>query len=449
MYSADVFISKESLKRLKGFKQLILGFSGGLDSSVLLHLLTCVPQLRARILAVHINHGLSPNAFKWQAHCQHRCSALDIPLKVELVDFNRNANVEEAARNARFEAFSKLLTQNACLVLGHHQNDQAETLLLQLVRGTGIDGLAGMQEFSALGSGVIARPLLGFTQEQLLKYAHDHQLHWIEDESNRDLSYSRNYIRHQLMPLLLEKWPGVIGNLARTAAHCHQAKVNLYCLAMQDCAELKEASTCLSIDKIKSLPEERVINILRVWFKKNKIKQPSTAIFKRLFNELVGSDSDANPCVAWGDKVVYRYQNHLYLEFIDKRALPEELTWSNFPASCCITEDISLTATEVGKGFMPPTNSVFKIKFRTGGERLTYRGQTKKLKKLLQEWHVPDWLRDRIPLIYVDEQLAVVVGFAVSDDFYSESKGWLLSSNSEPHHSCQDAAKQNPGSTSG
>jgi tRNA(Ile)-lysidine synthase len=432
MADAHLLINSECINQIHQFKQLIVGFSGGLDSSVLLHLLASYPSLKQRLLAVHINHGLSPNALAWQEHCQKICTSLMVPFKAQSVLFNRAANIEEEARTARFKAFSSLLNQDGCLLLGHHLDDQAETLLLQLIRGTGIDGLAGMSLFSSLTQGVIARPLLTSSRAQLHDYALLHSLQWIDDESNHDIGYSRNYVRHQIMPLLAKKWPGVVGNLARTAAHCQQAKANLSALAVVDCPELLNAQNSLHITPLKILKEERIINVFRAWFKYNKIKLPSSAVFKRLIHELLRSSHDAVPLISWNDVCVRRYQDRIYLEKQAVECALDETDWTTFPHACSLTNELVLFATPAASGFNPPKGTPIKIGFRKGGEKIVLHGQTKQLKKLFQQWNVPSWQRCRIPLLYINDQLAVVVGYAVSDLFYAQTTSSWVVQASEP-----------------
>ncbi len=204
-------LTPEWIAHLKHFNRLFVGFSGGLDSTVL----TICPcwriQLREKLTAVHIHHGISINASYWQKHCQEFCAALAIPCITQAVDFNRLANIEEGARRARYAAFATLLKERDGLLLGHHLDDQAETLLLQLFRGAGVDGLASMADFGSLGLGTVVRPLLAVNRASLHAYALHHGLTWIEDESNQDVHYSRNYLRQNIIPLLAEKWPGVLG----------------------------------------------------------------------------------------------------------------------------------------------------------------------------------------------------------------------------------------------
>lgn len=413
-------LSPEWIARLQECDQVLVGLSGGLDSTVLLHQLASYSQLKSRLLAVHINHGISSNSLSWQKHCEQFCHHLKIPFCAEHVEFPQNANIEEEARKARFAAFSRLLNDNGCLVLGHHLDDQAETVLLQLFRGAGVDGLSGIQEWGRFAKGSIARPFLTHSRERLHHYAITQKLTWVTDESNADVRYTRNYLRHQIMPLLLKKWPGVMGNLARTATHCQQAKRNLDELALLDCPDLSTGSDSLDISLLHNLTEQRIINVLRVWLKKNHIQLPTTAIFKRLISELLGASIDANPIVAWNEILVRRYQNRIYIVKKDQKEPPKEIQWTHFPKEITVNNK-TLYAQKTLKGLFLPPNAEISIKFRQGGELFVLHQQTKQLKKLFQEWRVPVWRREHIPLLYINQQLAAVVGYAISDLFYRES----------------------------
>lgn len=405
------------LGRLSQYRHLYVGFSGGLDSTVLLHLLASNADLQDRVVAVHVHHGLSGFAKDWQIHCQRVCDELNIPFIVREVEFDRAANIEERARTARYEVFSSLLTSHDVLLLGHHADDQAETVLLQLIRGTGIDGLAAMPVFKKIGKGELIRPLLSCSRRMLNDYALLHHLVWIEDESNQNESFSRNYLRHQIMPQLQEKWPFLVSNLARTAAHCQQAIGNLDALAQIDCAEVNKPATPLSLVALRRLSAQRVTNVLRTWIKKNNIRMPSTVNITRIIDELIFSDSQAC-CVAWGQCSVYRYQDMLHL-VMDNIPVLSYVEWSSFPVDLFLKEKKSHLQVKMGrKGLHVPLFSKVIVGFRQGKETIRLHGQTKTLKKLLQEWRIPPWLRSQIPLIYINGNLAAVVGFAISDDYF-------------------------------
>ncbi|WP_370447939.1 tRNA lysidine(34) synthetase TilS [Legionella hackeliae] len=409
----------EILQSLQGYHRLFVGYSGGLDSTVLLHALSSYPQLQPKLTAVHINHGISPNAQNWQKQCQQFCDSLKIPLIVKQVHFKRDSNVEDAARRARYKVFASLIEKNDCLILAHHLNDQAETLLLHLLRGTGIDGLSGMSSLKKFAEGVLLRPLLHSPRSTLETYANDNHLQWIDDESNENTAFSRNFLRHLVIPLLASRWPKIINNLARTSKHCQQAQENLEDLAKIDCPELAVISPQLPLAKLLPLTRARLTNVLRVWLKGNQIKLPSTATFNRLISEVIHARRDANSQVSWGDNIcVRRYQDRLYL-ILKTQSSHLSVRWNSFPEPLDLGSGRGiLSAHLTTRGLVIPPNSTIEVKFRQGGETLHWHGQTKQLKKLFQDWQIPPWLRESIPLLYINQELACVVGYAISDHFY-------------------------------
>jgi len=418
----ESLITADWLNLLASQGKLLVGFSGGLDSTVLLHTLAQHPALRAKLCAVYINHGLSSHANCWQIHCQQFCTIYAIPLLIETIEFIRTANIEEEARNARYLAFAALLQPDDCLLLAHHCDDQAETLLLQLLRGAGIDGLAAMSAEKPFASGKLCRPLLQHSRQTLSDYAQLHNLTWVDDESNQDSVYSRNYLRQQIMPLLRARWPGAVGNLVRTTQHCQQAKNNLQALAYLDCAELVPQHNTLPIPILRTLAHDRLSNVLRTWLKNNEIRLPPTTIFNRLLSEVVFADVDAQPCVQWGGVKVLRYQQTLYLLKNNQQYVPSPVLWTHFPKPVNLAGGGYLQARVVAcAGVRIASTSEVRVDFRRGGETFQWHGQTKQLKKLWQEWQIPPWERDSIPLIYIDNCLAIVVGFAISDQYYQEN----------------------------
>lgn len=311
-----------SLCRLEQYTQLIVGFSGGLDSTVLLHLLASSSSLHHRLVAVHVNHGISPNALSWQEHAARFCLGMGVPFSAHSVRIHQRANLEEEARKARYGVFSSLTASDACVILGHHLDDQAETLLLNLFRGAGVDGLAAMPQWGHCGAGDLFRPLLSCSRKQLEDYARAYQLSWIEDESNQDLHYSRNLLRHQIIPLLEKKWPGVAKNIARTALHCQQARANLEALAQVDCEALLTEDKALRLAPLKEWTEERRANAVRFWLKEQGLPLPGTRTFLRLINEVLLARDDAMPLVSWGGIEVRRYRGCFYLDKKKKRPNP-------------------------------------------------------------------------------------------------------------------------------
>jgi tRNA(Ile)-lysidine synthase len=420
-------LTADVLQELQQYHHIYVGYSGGLDSSVLLHALSGQAKFRQRVTAVHVNHGLSPQAAKWVKHCKGYCSELKIPLIVKCANLKPRANIEEVARNARYDIFKSLLLRGECLVLAHHLNDQAETLLLQLLRGTGVDGLAAMVKTKPFAQGTLLRPLLQHSRSSLEGYAKYYQLTWVEDESNENIEFSRNFLRQEILPQLRLRWPKVITNLVQASEHCRQAQSNLDDLAVIDCPQLHHPSGQLKLTRdLTALPSARLSNILRYWLKSNRIGVPSTKTFNRLITELIHAKPDANPKVSWGKYCIRRYQDVLYLVKDSLDSLPSCLEWTSFPKPLKIDTLGSLYAVASKGGLKVTTGSQVIVRFRQGGENFIWKRQTKQLKKLFQDWQIPPWLRNHIPLVYIDNQLACIVGYAISDEFFQPDKGYEI-----------------------
>lgn len=367
---------------LLDYQRVVVGFSGGLDSTVLLHVLAQDEALRSRLLAVHVNHGISPNANTWQEQSQSFCVALGVAFKCIQVQVDTSANVEERARTARYQAFSQVLTAGDVLVLAHHRDDQAETVLMRLFRGAGVEGVAGMADRTLWSGYPLFRPLLDVSREDLEAYIQRHELHCVDDESNQDTAYTRNRLRHEILPALERAFPQLKQHLARTASHCQQAKQNLDDLARADYPHLEENK--LSITQLKQLSIARLTNVLRAWLRVHQVKMPAAVTFDRIIPEVIMAREDAESLVSWRGVAIRKYRDHLYL----------------------IQDKPSTLESQV---LRLPEGAV--VRYRVGGETMVHNGQTKSLKKLFQEWGVPPWERDSIPLIYINGELKAVYGY--------------------------------------
>lgn len=416
----DCLLTPEWLAELQSYQTIWLGLSGGLDSMVLLHALSQHPAIANQLVAVHVHHGLSPAANDWQEHCRQACLQRNIPFIAQAVTFSPFNNIEAKARQARYQVFAQLIQATDCLVLAHHADDQAETVLLQLFRGTGIDGLGAMTAKKSFAAGQLFRPLLQYRRQMLECYARHHQLSWVEDESNQNVLFARNYLRHQIMPLLQQKWPGIVNNLVTCSQHCQQAEENLMTLAAEDCAALDRNSLSLALAPLQQYSAARLANILR-WWLKHHVPMPSTVIFQRIIDEVIHSAIDANPCVSWGEVSIRRYRDRLFLA--KKQSMIDcfqAQIWHNFPQPCALNAAGDLLVAQLDRsGLVVPEGARLTIRRRQGGEVMRWHGQTKKLKKLWQQWGLPPWFRAHVPLLYINDELAVVVGYAINDDYTS------------------------------
>lgn len=404
---------------------ILVGLSGGVDSVVLLHILSrLAPRRQWRLSALHVHHGISPNADRWAAFCAGLCEGLAIPLGIERVDIAplRAHGIEAAARKLRHAAFAR----QACdfVALAHHADDQAETLLLQLLRGAGVKGAAAMPLLSA-SRPLRVRPLLHCSRQQILDYAAAHGLRWIEDESNADDSYPRNFLRHRLLPLLAERFPACRDTLGRSAQHFAEADGLLDELAAQDAATAIAHGT-LAVAALQALSAPRAKNLLRYFLHRAAAPMPQAVQLADMLEQLCGARDDAAVCVAFGGHwQVRRYRGRAHLvsqplAFDSRLTLPwrgeAELAW---PAL-----DVRVTFREGGEiSLAKLQHQPVTLRFRQGGERLrpAPEAATRTLKNLLQEHHVPPWQRDRLPLLFCGEQLVCVPGVAVAAEYRAEA----------------------------
>ena len=463
-----------SLLRLRqqypGCRRLLLGVSGGLDSMVLLHACWLLferirkqrtaqhsgqhsgqqaeqvhPALAfAGLRVVHVNHGISDHAMRWQAHCQAVCQDLGIEFVARQVVVQRDPgqSPEAVARTARYEVFARELAADEALLLAHHQDDQVETVLLRVLRAAGPRGLAGMPESRVLGAGMVWRPLLALRREQLARWATAHTLRWVEDDSNSDERLSRNYLRHRVIPLLAAHWPGWRHSVSRTAALGADADSLLSELAAQLLLTLSPADSdrllCAGLRELSSAKQRLVI---RHWLLRETEQMPGWRLVQRVQDELLGARDDAQPQINWQHWQLRRFREELYLiEALDNLpALPVAgYAWQPQGDGRYVARVLpgngslrlyQQTGAQKRNAMRLPAGQC-AIRYRQGGEQCALPGRPQRpLKKILQEFALPPWLRERTPLLYIDNKLAWIVGVGVCDGFQvvDEGTGWAVS----------------------
>jgi len=404
-----------------------VAYSGGVDSHVLLHALVQIRDALPchNVSVVHINHGIHPDAELWARHCEMVCRDLGVPCETISITVQRQANysLEAMARDARYDAFARLSCANDMLLLAQHQNDQAETVLLQLLRGSGVKGLAGMPVCTPFAQGWMARPLLAFGREALQQYAIARQLPWIDDPSNLDMAFDRNFLRHAVLPILRQRWPTLDATLTRVARHQADAADLLDVLAQQDLIPLATSEPAvLRINPLMRLQPMRQRNVLRYWLHRVcALPLPGTAQLQRILDEVLPAAKDATPLVHWPGAEVRRYRDTLHaMPPLPVLASDWQQHWDlqnslHLPTGGSLQvqpgEGVGLHKSDLEQGVT--------IRYRRRGERCRLPGREHhhELKKLLQDWGVPPWQRDRIPLIYIGDQLAQVTGFCVCEPF--------------------------------
>lgn len=421
-----------SLPQLKSGGRYWVAYSGGLDSTVLLHWLG--RHAAHPVVAVHVNHGLHPDADNWAEHCRRFCAELDIPLEVVPVQVTEIADygLEAAARHARYRALTEKPGTDDLLLTAHHRNDQAETLLLQLLRGSGPQGLAAMREETRAGGSRLYRPLLMLDREALLGYAQCHGLRWIEDPSNDDRQLRRNFLRHEVLPLLEAHWPACRESLARSAELQGEAAVLLDELALSDMKGcLGSMPGSLSVRILRALAPARRRNLLRFWLRDQGLAVPGHAHMQRLENDMLTEREDAGPVVNWHEVEVRRYRDDLLaMSTLPPAPVATELDWNlqgalQLPAGC----GTLVAECAEGAGLRLQTASV-TVRFSQTGERIQplFSSHHRRLKHLLQEAAVPPWVRERLPLIYHGGCLAAVADRWIAADSAAQQqeKGWII-----------------------
>ena len=396
--------------------KLCVAFSGGVDSTALLAALAGARPRAFGLRAAHIDHGLHPDSSLWSRQCRQLARRLGVPLTVRPVTVRQppGASLEEAARHERYRALGALLRGGEVLLTAHNQDDQLETVLLQLFRGCGLAGLAAMPPLAPFGASALVRPLLGFTRVQLAEWVLAEGLPVVEDETNADERFDRNYLRRQVLPAVRARWSGVAGAVARTARLAGEGQQLLEALAR---ADLERASDgpALSVKALRALSAARRRNALRLWIASRGRSLPDARRLEQIAGPVIDARPDAHPQVTWGDSRLERHGDRLSIEpagGLSDRAPPAaQILWDvraqarcELPAGCGVLE---LRPDAHGPLDLDALGAPVTVRWRRGGERLRVRpgGARRALKSLLQEARVPPSERARLPLLFRDGTL--------------------------------------------
>jgi len=423
------FDSKILLERLTALtagepaSRWLVAFSGGIDSTVLLHALSCArDQQLAEIIAIHVDHGLHADSRNWEIHCRQFAGQLGVSYisKQVAVDDDLRGGPEAAARQARYALLQTLVRHGDCLLSAHHEEDQAETLLLNLLRGSGLAGLAGIGAAQSFGRGRLLRPLLGVPAAALHDYAKHHELRWIEDPSNADTRFDRNFLRAEILPRLASRWPAVAARLRQSADLASEASALLRELADIDLAAAGSPER-LDLEALRSLSPQRQRNLLRQAISLCGLPPPPATRLYQAVHELLPAREDAQPLVAWPGAELRRYRNHVYVMPAMAR-LPDEQAQVLRPAA---TLDLGpgmgrlVLRPEVEGGIDPElARAGLRVRYRQGGEQIRPAGHacTHKQKKLLQQQGIVPWMRSRLPLLYAGEKLVAVADLWIAKE---------------------------------
>ncbi len=426
------------VRNLPDHSRLRIALSGGMDSVLLLHVAARLYAGTGELSAVHVNHQLQPNAGQTERFCQQLCLELGVPLDVRRVVVSggkaagedSGGGTEEAARNARYRVFEDILVPGELLLMAHHGDDQAETVLFRLLRGTGVAGLGGMPRSRSLGEGVLYRPLLDFSRSELRAWATEFCIDWVDDPSNTDECFDRNFLRLSVMPLLKSRWPSLISRLRHSAAACRESDELAGKLAELQWQQCAGGRGTLEVSALVRLGVAEQKNLLRWWIRHHGHEPPAMADRPQVLGDLLNSPPDREPEMRGSGFQVRRFQGRLYL-VPERQPLPagksalapgEELVWGEWRLSLIASDNPKTPAPEI------------RISTRAGGERLRPDpdGPSKSLKNWLQEKNIPPWERARLPLLLEagegNEEVVGVGDLWLSDKYCGEAQasGWRI-----------------------
>tara|TARA_Y100001970_G_scaffold183889_1_gene223631 strand:+ start:773 stop:2101 length:1329 start_codon:yes stop_codon:yes gene_type:complete len=426
-------------KSLEEFNRIGVAYSGGLDSTVLLHALSRETTLKSKINAIHVNHSISPDSDKWEELCKKNADELGVKFfsyKLEELEIVTEDNL----RKIRYEKFDHWASSNDLILTAHHKDDQVETILFRFMRGTGLNGLKGIPAWRKDGNSQFHRPLLDVSKRELYEYAQNNKLKWVEDESNRDIDIYRNFIRNKLLPTIKDKWPKAEKSILHLSSEATRSNKILKSVAKEDLERLAVKENSYDLNKYLSLPEERAENLLYFLINYEIGLEANSNYLKEIDRSLRNSsnlDKIEFPLTAKENNNIFKLK---VLEEEIRFLLEED--FHKLDSSYVSDWDLN-SKLEIPSGFLNVEkikgegiddlyqNQKIYVKGRTGGERCKPFGRNKsqKLKKLFQEYEIPPWQRDRLPLIYIGPKLAAVGDLWVCEEFHTKPNKQGISIN--------------------
>lgn len=411
---------------LPGDSPLVAGFSGGLDSTLL-----CESLIRAgvrdRLLLVHVDHQLHPDSSHWAQLCADYARQRDLPFRGVRVRIPGRGNLEEQARRVRRRALLGELPAGGALLLAHHADDQAETLLLRLMRGAGVQGMAGMDEYVEWQGHPVLRPFIGVDRATLEKQARAWGLSWIEDPANRDERFDRSFLRRRVMPLLEERWSGVPARLGAAASAFGESGQLLDERAAEDFRDCRGQGDCLELAGFEALSTARRRNLLHWWLRRRGMRSPGRRLLARLDDEVLGAAADRQPRLAWREGCFARHAGRLYL--LSPRELeagPAAVSWSpeEQPRIRFGPGWLGMLEPPAGEAWclaLPGEPAGFRVATARGGEQLRIGGMHRRLVELWRQRQVPPWRRAQLPLFFHGDELVAAAGAGVDDRWHPAS----------------------------
>lgn len=395
----------------KKYNQFLVAYSGGSDSTALLYFANkMAKKYKVEIRAIHVNHNLNADSVDWENHCKYFCKKLNIPIIIKSINIvlKPGESIEERAREERYRVISSYANSKTIMMTAHHANDQSETFLYQLLRGSGVKGLSAMPDFKKILNGYHSRPFLNISKNTLMELVDFKKLKYIIDNSNNNTKFSRNYIRKEILPKIKERWPSYSSTISRAANNVADAeKLN------RDLAEIDIQNFLLSDDNkistsVKNLDDYRFNNVIRFWIKKNNFRMPSLEQIYSIYLNVLNAGNDKTPFFSCSEYEIRRHNDYIeIMKPLKKHDSSKIYNWK-FEENLVISNlSVNLSWKNLEERLGYNLNKDVEVKFREGGKSIEL-SKNKNLKDYMRENKIPPWKRDRTLLIYIDKELKII-----------------------------------------
>ncbi|QJC36104.1 tRNA lysidine(34) synthetase TilS [Enterobacteriaceae endosymbiont of Donacia cincticornis] len=412
-----MLIKKKIQLMLYNFKKILLAYSGGIDSTVLLYNLVKLREKYPLIIrAIHINHNLHKKSDDWMKFCFLNCKKLNVLFIHKNIYINKNNNIEENARKKRYQIFKKIIKDNEILVTAHNLDEQCETFFLFLKRGSGPKGLSSMSTITMINNFKIFRPFLNISKNEIFNYAIKKKINWIEDPSNKDIKYDRNFLRNIILPKIINRWPFFQKNLARSIKNYDEQEKLLCDLMKPVLIKLIQKNNSLFISPLYSFKENKRNFIIRKWIEYNKYYYlPSRKLLNIIWNEIICCKNNNNPQIKIGEYSIRKYKNYLFCIKYFPNLKNNILIWNDFKKSLILPnklgkltilyhENNKKKITHIKK---PENKEIVYIKFNNPTEKYYFNNSEykKNINNIWKNLNIPKWEREQIPLLFYNEKL--------------------------------------------
>ncbi len=430
-------IKKKIKNLIKKYKNFLIGFSGGLDSTVLINSLNKEKKKKKiNIRAIHINHNLNKNSKKWEKHCIKICKILNIKIIIKNIYIKKKSNIESISRKKRYKLYIKYLKKKEILLTAHHKNDQCETILLSIKRGSGLKGLSGIKKKIIYKNKIILRPFIEIEKKKIEKYAIKKKLIWINDNNNKNIKFDRNFLRILIIPIIIKRWPFFLSTISRSAKICYKQNKLINKLLKKKFKKSLKINNSLNIKYLFTLEKEENFFIIRKWIYKKKKKILSYKLINLLWNKIISSKKKYITIINFKNFSISKYKNNLYLIKNYKNNTLKTIVWKNFKKKIFLPNNskflyIKEKFNKKNKKNLirkPKKNESVYIKFNIK-DRIKILGQKykKKIKNIWQEHKILPWNRSKIPIIYYNNKPIISPNLFITEyGKINNSKSWKI-----------------------